>query len=359
LPRDLRGIVSLKTTISFVLDVHLRNVSFVRDGFDLHGIDLSFDASTHTAIAGPPGCGASTLLALIAGTLRPQSGEIRIGARVVNDVKASARPLLFATADIDAPGRWSVRHLLIAALRRRSLDRVDRQQELNLALAKWRLEALADRRIDSLSSTEQALANLARVELLRPAILVADRLLERVNPSAAAEIADDVYRTLRVIGATVISTPSSAVELGATDRVVVLDRGRVVQSGVASHVHRAPESAAAAMATGEVNVLPVTVRGTTVGSAIGSWEREGLPFQGAGVALVRPGDFAVAAPGEESDLIFGVEEASFAGGVWRARGFLTGGLTLRVDLPAGETVHKGRLLALRYDSARIVILPAD
>jgi hypothetical protein len=91
---------------------------------------------------------------------------------------------------------------------------------------------------------------------------------------------------------------------------------------------------------------------------IGSWEIDPPPFQGEGVALVRPADFAAARPGEDSDVIFAVEEAGFAAGRWIARGMLTGGVTLRVELPAGSKVHKGRVLALRYDPARFSLLPS-
>ena len=95
--------------------------------------------STHTAIVGPAGCGASTLLRSSPAMLKPQSGEVRIGSRVVNDLKRARRPLLYTTSAIDAPGRWSVRHLLVAAARQRTIDREDRQQEIELAATKWKL----------------------------------------------------------------------------------------------------------------------------------------------------------------------------------------------------------------------------
>src|SRR5947209_334501 len=125
------------TTIPLVLDVLLRGVSarIIRD------VTLTFPASTHTAIAGPPACGASTLLQLIAGAIKAESGEIVIGARVVNRLAASKRPLLYVTSAIDVPGRWSVGHALVAAVRRRSIDRQDRQHEYRLAIEHWRLSA--------------------------------------------------------------------------------------------------------------------------------------------------------------------------------------------------------------------------
>lgn len=336
-----------------MLDVALERVSV---GERLRDISLTFAKSTHTAIIGPPGAGSSTLLRIIAGEIRPTSGDVRIGARIVTKLATNRRPLLFLTPRIDAPDRWSLRHLLVAAVRQRSLDRIDRHHEYELAVEKWKLGDFIERPLRTLSSSESTIAQLARIELMRPGIVVADRILRRINPSALATIADQFYRTLRVLGATVISAPASRDELGLTDRVVVLDRGRVVQEGALAAVYRRPNSKASAIATGDVNMIPVTVRGDVVESAIGAWNAK-PSFQGEGIALARPEDFAVAAKGEESDMIFGIEEATFRDGRWIATGFLTGGMTLRVSLPADFAVHKGRLLPLRYDATRFVLLP--
>ena len=75
------------------------------------------------------------------------------------------------------------------------------------------------------------------------------------------------------------------------------------------------------------------------------------------MALVRPEAFRMAEGGEESDLIFGIEEAGFVGGRWLLTGLLSGGVTLRVSLPASASVHKGRLLALCYDPRGFTLLP--
>ena len=144
-----------------------------------------------------------------------------------------------------------------------------------------------------------------------------------------------------------------------TDGVVVLREGRVVQTGGVAEVFSRPADEAAAIATGDVNVVPVSIRGTLVESAIGAWDVASPPFQGSGVALVRPHEFAIAAPGEDSDFVFGIEEAGFHEGRWVARGFVTGGVALRVSLPASAAVHKGRLLPLRYDPSRFRLISRD
>jgi len=332
-----------------MLDVSLTNITFA----NLREITATFPRSTHTAIIGLPGSGASTLLKIIAGDIRAHEGEVRIGSRDVTGLKRARRPLLYTTSAIDAPSRWSVRHLLVAAARQRTIDREDRQHEIEMAATKWNL--ILDRRLDSLSSTERTRANLARIEILKPAILIADRILECANPSD--NLADEFYRMLRVMGTTVITAPSSIVELGAIDRVIVLDGGRIVQEGMPSEVYGNPRSEAAAAATGDVSVVPVTIRGSVVESIIGSWNIDPPPFQGSGIALIRPDDFSVAAPGEESDLIFSVEEASFYGGAWHVRGVLSGAFLLRVTIPGDVAIHKGRLMALRYDPSRFRLLP--
>lgn len=341
-----------------MLDVVLRNVTFRhRDGFALRGVTHTFVRNTHTAVIGPPACGASTLLRLIAGTLKPDAGDVIFGQRRVNDIKAGKRPLLDGRET--APARWSVQHALVAAVRTRTLDREDRHLEYSLAAEKWELVPLLERRIATLSSTEAARVQCARIELLRPAILVADRLLDGVSASARTALADTLHRTLRVHGTTVVSVPSSRDELAFHDSVLVLNDGAAVQSGAPAEVFARPVDGAAAVATGETDEIPITIRGNEVDSVIGSWRVDSAPFQGDGVALVRPEDFAPAARGEDSDFVFGVEEAGFAGRRWIARGVLSGGVTLRVQLPFDTPIHKGRLLALRYDPSRFTLLPRE
>jgi ABC-type sugar transport system ATPase subunit len=328
-----------------VLDVSVRDVSLRI----VHDVTLTFPRSTHTAITGPPASGTSTLLRVIAGEERPERGTVQIGTRDVTNLATDRRPLLYVTSELDVPRRWSVEHALINAVRARTLDRVDRLHELQLAAEKWQLDVT--RRIGILSDSERARVLCARIELRKPAVVVADKLLRD-----APGLADELFRTLRVLGTTVITAPSSVAELGLTDRVVVLDRGRVVQEGAAAQIYSHPHSEAAAIATGAVNVIPVVVRGRTVSSPIGEWETD-AQFAGEGAALIRPDAFQIPKPGEESDLIFGIEEATFENGFWIARGFVTGVLSLRVALPRSEKVHKGRVLALRFDPNGITLIP--
>jgi len=327
-----------------VLDVLLRGVSarIIRD------VTLTFPSSTATFITGPPACGASTLLQLIAGELKPENGEVVIGSRVVNRVPRKRRPLLYVTT-LDVPNRWSAGHALVAAVARRSLDREDRLHEYTFAAERWNLTHLTDRKIATLSSSERTRLLLARIDLLRPAILIADRILEGANVSERYSLADQFFRQLRVMGTTVIAVPSTIDELAFADRVAILDHGTLLQHGSTETVFNTPLDVASATATGDANAIPVMVRGNVVESVIGAWEISNPPFQGSGIALIRPDAFTIAVAGEESDLIYGVEEAVFRNGSWFTSGVLSGNVVLRVSFPRSVALHKGKLLPLRYD----------
>jgi len=104
-----------------------------------------------------------------------------------------------------------------------------------------------------------------------------------------------------------------------------------------------------------VNLVPITISGNEVSSIIGSWSVTSPPFQGEGVALVRPESFSTVAAGEESDLIVAVEEANFENGRWVVRAILSGAFTLRIALPAASHLHKGKLMALKFDASAFTL----
>lgn len=247
-------------------------------------------------------------------------------------------------------------HWLLAALRTRSLDREDRLAELELITENWDLHALNERKYRELSTGEQLRLRLAMIEALHPAILLGERILEGASLGELPDLSDRLYRTLRVMGTTVISEIATGGETGYCDRAVVLVNGTVVESGLPQQLHQFPRSPATASALGVSNLIDVTIRQGWAESVIGQWEAPGVP-DGTGTALIRADQFAIAGKGEDSDLIFGIEEANFSEGKWHLQGLITGGIRLHVTLPGDLEIHKGKLLPLRYPQSGIVIFP--
>lgn len=340
-----------------MLDVSLESISFHhRRGFSLEGLSLRFPRGTSTALIGAAGAGKTTILELISGIHRPSSGIVRIGSREVQGLAMSRRPLLFRRGDDSLPWWWSVRHVMVAALHSRDLDREDRLEELEHLTNEWDLRHIADRRTSTLSTAERTRVHLARMIAFRPAIVVCERLLEGAAASERRSIAESFYGAMRLQGSTVISEPASLSETGFLDHVVVVHEGRIECQGTPSQLFRQPTSSVEAEATGDVNIIPVTVRGGIVTSAIGSWTVVSSAVEGDAVAIARPSDFAIPSGDEESEFILSVDQAFFFEGHWHVRGLVTGGLMLKVELPGSSTIHKGRLIPLRYDPSRFMLI---
>lgn len=337
-----------------MLDLALNDVA--KEDRGVTRLSLDVPARSHTLLLGGTGSGKSTILELFAGTIRPDRGSVHMGSREVTRFRAGARPVVHSRLTAPPGERWSVGRALVSAVRRREgLDRQERSDELGLQLEAWDLEPLFERRLDRISGSERLRVRLARLLLLRPAILLAERLFSEALESEVFALADRFYRELRVHGCTVVTEPAHGEEIGCADRVAVIDRGAVVASGEAAAIGRRPPSLAVARAFGPGTVLPVSLREGVVRSPLGEWRAEAP--DGDHDAWVHPAAVRMARGGEESDFIFAVEEARFDGRRWLATGFITGGVILRVELESASRLEKGSLLPMVLVTEAISLFP--
>jgi ABC-type sulfate/molybdate transport systems ATPase subunit len=340
-----------------VLDLTLDRVISPRLGSD--PLSLSFTRSEHVALAGPPASGKSALLAILHGSVGVSAGGVIVGGRDVTGTRASRRPL-FHNLLTDPPSeRWSVRRLLIRAARSRAgLSLAERITTIEEVSESWRVAHLLDRRGRDLSTHELLAARLAQIELFRPAVLLAERLFERATAGVAQDLEEKFWTLMRAAGCTVVHEISHPDEIAWADRVVLLDRGRVVvEAQPREAFSAAPFSLASLLAP--TSSFPVIIRNGQIESPIGFWKISDSPFEGKGWALVHPADFELAAPGEESDFFVNVSEARFFGGRWEVRGTLSGGTVLRVWLAPDQQIRRGKLLPLRLDPERIRLFPVE
>lgn len=343
-----------------VLDLALDAVAFARGTLSIPGLSVSFPRSSHTALIGPSGSGKSTILALLEGSERPHAGRVIVGQRDATRARPGARPLFHTTRTQLVPGRWSVRHVLVAAARaRRGLDYEDRIAEIERIAGEWQLERLFDVRARELSSGEALRLRLAQILLLRPAVLLAERLFASATAGTADALEDRFWRQLRVDGCTVVSEVTRPEELGWASRALLMERGSIVASGSPRELEASAPSPGLAALFGPASAIPVAIAGTEVRSALGVWSVDPAPFQGNGVALAHPWDFSLPATGEESDFLFGIEEARFLGWAWELTGIVSGGTLLRVWVEAAARPSKGKLLAMRFEPSRFRLFPAE
>ena len=227
----------------------LRSVSKVYDGRSaLSEVSFTVTAGEHTAILGPSGCGKSTLLRLLAGLDAPSAGQVLLDGNIVSEPDRILRPpylrgVAMVFQDLALWPNLSVIDNVLLGLSGTGLTRQEAKAQAHEALTLCAIEPLAQRKPGTLSGGQQQRAALARAIAVRPSYLLLDepfsgldlvtktRLLEEIATLAAA-------RTLTVL--LVTHDPVEATTLCRS--AIVLDKGRIAESGVLTDLLRAPHS---------------------------------------------------------------------------------------------------------------------
>ena len=196
-------------------------------------VSLDIAAGESIVILGPSGCGKTTLLRLIAGLERLDTGEIWIDGRQVAGGAGKAVPpherrLGFVFQDLALWPHLTVRQNLDFVMRSVRVDRSERAKRGDDVLRLLRIEALSDRSPHQLSGGEQQRVALARALVGEPRLLLLDEPFSNLDTALRATLRAELARLQRQLGLTtmyVTHQRDDAVELA--DRVVILRNGRV------------------------------------------------------------------------------------------------------------------------------------
>ena len=199
----------------------------------LQDCSVRADAGTITAICGPNGAGKSSLLQVLAGILATETGEVRFDNVPVNGLGRRTRAQRIGYLPQDGQVAWDISIRILAGLGRlphRSGAERDREAT-EAALVAMSLQHMADRPVGELSGGERARALLARVLAGEPDCVLADEPLANLDLGYQALLLR-YFRSLAESGkAVAIVLHDLAAALNHADRVIVMDRGRVVQDG--------------------------------------------------------------------------------------------------------------------------------
>ncbi|AQT80094.1 molybdenum ABC transporter ATP-binding protein [Mycolicibacterium litorale] len=256
------------------------------------------------AVLGPNGAGKSTTLHVIAGLLRPDSGVVRVGGRLLTDTAAGIQvpthdrrvglllqdPLLFP--------HLSVRANVEFAPRSRGAGRSRARRDAETWLGEVGLADLGDRTPAQLSGGQAQRVAIARALAAEPEVLLLDEPLAGLDVAVAASVRALLRRVSSTDGrATVLITHDLLDVLTLADRVLVLEAGRVVEVGPVAAVLGAPRSGFGARIAG-VNVVRGLLSGDDSIRAVDGIRWHGtrdalLPADGAAVAVFSPAAVAV------------------------------------------------------------------
>jgi ABC-type Fe3+/spermidine/putrescine transport system ATPase subunit len=226
----------------------------------VEGVDLEIGDGEFISLLGPSGCGKTTTLRLVAGFLQPDEGEIRVGHDVLSSRNAVVPPerrnmsMIFQSYAI-----WphmTVSQNVAYGLKFKKVPRHEAAQKVTKFLRLVHLDSLKDRYPAELSGGQQQRVALARAMVVEPQILLLDEPLSNLDANLREEMRFEIRRLHEEFRITTIYVTHDQSEAMVTsDRIAVLNRGRLVQVGTPSEIFDQPRTRFVAEFIGKTNIL--------------------------------------------------------------------------------------------------------
>ena len=223
-------------------------------------IDLTVASGEFFSLLGPSGCGKTTTLRLIAGFEQPTSGRILLDGVDVSDVPPHRRNVNTVFQSYALFPFLSVWDNVAFGLRHRSLDKADLTRRVNQALDLVMMTSFAKRRPGQLSGGQQQRVALARALVLNPAVLLLDEPLGALDAKLRRSLKVELKALQERVGITFLYVTHDQEEaLTMSDRLAVMNAGRIAQIGTPREVYEEPADTYVADFLGAANLMEVEV----------------------------------------------------------------------------------------------------
>lgn len=226
----------------------------------LSDVSLEVAPEEFLTLLGPSGCGKTTLLKLLSGFLDPTEGRIRINGEDVTKVPPEARDTALCFQSYALFPHLTVRENLEFGPRQKRLSRAERDARVGDVASKLELAPQMDKLPNELSGGQQQRVSLGRALVMRPSVILFDEPLSNLDAKLRDQVRIEIRRIQKEYGLTAIYvTHDQAEALAMSDRIVVLNNGRVEQVDTPEDLYRAPKTEFVADFIGDANVLQGSV----------------------------------------------------------------------------------------------------
>jgi spermidine/putrescine ABC transporter ATP-binding subunit len=278
----------------------------LRDVVKRYGNELAVDhlglevrAGELLTLLGPSGCGKTTTLNMIAGFLEPDSGSIMLGGRDVSHLPPDKRNSAMVFQQYALFPHMTVAANVAFGLRMRKVGRDERARRVAESLEIVGLTGLGQRYPRQLSGGQQQRVALARATVIRPTVLLLDEPLSNLDLKLREQLRLEIRQLQQKVGITTVFVTHDQTEaLVLSDRIAVMNGGRIEQLGRPAEIYGRPANAFVAGFVGQSNILAADIdRATdtsaTVRLAGGQELAVSLPRAGVGAGqrvrvLIRP-----------------------------------------------------------------------
>ncbi|HSM56008.1 MAG TPA: ABC transporter ATP-binding protein [Candidatus Sulfomarinibacteraceae bacterium] len=306
----------------------------------LRAVDLTIERGEFFTLLGPSGCGKTTTLRLIAGFETPTGGEVFIDGKPMSTVPPHRRPVNTVFQNYALFPHMSVAGNVGYGLMVKRVPKAERERRVAEALALVQLEGMEKRKPSQLSGGQQQRVALARALVNEPALLLLDEPLGALDLKLRKAMQLELKHLQEQVGITFVYVTHDQEEaLTMSDRIAVMNRGRILQVGDPVTLYEAPANRFVADFIGESNFLRGTVRSVQTGRAelaIGDDHLTVTP----GHASIAPGDQVTVTVRPEKTLLATAGDGPQEGlpGVLQEQVYIGTDTRYEVLLDAGQSV---------------------
>lgn len=333
---------------------------------------VEMQAGEFVTLLGPSGSGKTTTLMIVAGFVRPDAGSITLDGRSLLGVPPHDRGIGLVFQDYALFPHMTVFENVAFPLRRQSMKRAEITKRVNESLALVHLPGHERRYPWQLSGGEQQRVALARATVYNPPLLLMDEPLNALDRRLRQNLQVELRRLHRELNTSVLYITHDQEEaLALSDRVVLMNEGRIQQVGTPDDIYERPRSVFAAKFLGESSFLRGRVREAGDSEVVTVELRSGLRVRGTRTTVLADGDEVVLAvrpecleisgsADDESGIGVFLREAIYLGDSVRAHGdFLTGEpCVVRLDPKNGAALIGRAGVRVTWDADRAMVMPA-
>jgi ABC-type Fe3+/spermidine/putrescine transport system ATPase subunit len=309
-------------------------------------VSLEVGEGEFFTLLGPSGCGKTTLLRMIAGFCELDSGEIRFGSARIDRLPAHLRDIGMVFQNYAVFPNLTVAGNVAYGLKARKVAAPEAERRVEQALALVQLAGYGGRWPHQLSGGQLQRVAIARALVIRPQVLLFDEPLSNLDARLRVSMRTEIRELQKSLGITAIYVTHDQEEaMSVSDRIALMNAGRLEQVGVPVDIYRHPVSRFAAEFMGTTNLLAARALGRDDGTLV-SLRPEALRF-------------TADAPAGWPVLSGSVVRVELLGPIVRLDVRLGDGTILKaalLDAPEYQ-VHAGAAVRLAYDPARLTVLP--
>lgn len=223
-------------------------------------IDLSIKNGEFLTLLGPSGCGKTTILRILSGFEKPSSGEVWINGQCMNDVPPEKRKVNTVFQNYALFPHMTVEQNVGFGLKMQGRPKDEIARRVAEVLRIVHLESFASRRPAQLSGGQQQRVAIARAVINNPLVLLLDEPFSALDFKLRKEMQLEIKHLQRKLGITFVFVTHDQEEAFAmSDRVVVMNEGRIAQIGTPEQIYEEPENLFVARFVGEINILEAQI----------------------------------------------------------------------------------------------------